>query len=654
MLLGPASPATAVRVELVLGPAHAGLLRQMAERSSGRAGLSESALDRLFRPAPAVRAAVRAYLAVHGFAPAGSGVLTQSFTGTAAQAESAFGVSLQNYRLADGTDYRAPSAAIHLPSALAARVITVSGLSTLPLEQPAGLHRSSGSRTPTVGPVTGCTGSNDAQTNNSGSLQPADLDGVNGYDSAPLLAAGDDGTGENVALVEFSSYVATDQSIYQTCYGTSVNVTRVPVNGGTGDTSGGDEVALDQEVLAGEAPGLDGIFTFVAPGSTTMATMLDAILKRHGAEGVQIVSDSWGTCEPVEQQSAAAATNVELQLMAVAGMSFYAASGDSGSADCNRFGVHSLEVDDPAAQPYATGVGGTNLDPSTSHHETVWGGPGGSSGGGGGGVSTVFAKPTWQVGTGVIRTGLSSKTKCAGKTHYCREVPDVALDADPATGYVIHCTAGQCTQLNAGWQVFGGTSAAAPLMAALTADANTYSLAHSGKRIGFADPFLYHEAGADPTMFNDVTSGTNNIHGGSAYEAGAGYDMASGLGSVNAMRMAIDLAAHTRSPVVIDATVITAGESPKKLSPGHTAVLSGTLKDRKTHTFLAGREVVVEGFATPARYKLFRVHTGRHGGWSLTLTTKLLKNKFHWHAVYVGEQGHAPAVSPYRTLGRIG
>ena len=281
--------------------------------------------------------------------------------------------------------------------------------------------------------------------------------------------------------------------------------------------------------------------------------------------------------------------------MAVAGMSFYAASGDSGSSDCARFGINAPEVDDPAAQPYATGVGGTNLNPTSSHNETVWGGHGPSAGGGGGGVSTNFIKPTWQVGAGVIRSGVSSKSRCGGgKTHYCREVPDVAFDADPNTGYVIYCTTGSCTA--PGWNVFGGTSAAAPLMAAFTADANTYSLAHGGKRIGFANPFLYHEFGADHAMFNDITVGNNNINGGTTFRAQVGYDVASGLGSVDASEMATDLAAHTRSPVVIDGSAITAGSSRNPIAPGKPTILSGKLKDRHTHKFLAHRGIIIEGF----------------------------------------------------------
>jgi kumamolisin len=332
--------------------------------------------------------------------------------------------------------------------------------------------------------------------------------------------------------------------------------------------------------------------------------------------------------------------------MAVAGMSFYAASGDDGSADCNRsLGFEGLEVDDPAVQPYATGVGGTNLNPGASppNRERVWGGNGPSAGGGGGGVSLSFTMPSWQKGTGVIRTGQSSKTKCGGKTRYCREVPDVAFNADPQTGYVIFD--------NNSWDVVGGTSAAAPLMAAFTADANHFSLRSGGTRMGFADPFLYHEFTVDPSMFHDVTVGNNNINFGTNYRAGVGYDLASGLGSVDVQQMATDLSNYTRSAVHIHGTRITASASVNPVTAGHPTILSGKLTDTTSHTALGGRVVWIEGFIGRSSTPVFiRLHTGRKGAWSRKLTKGQLGHKFVWHAVDVGEQGHRPAISPTHTL----
>lgn len=649
--LGRARPTASVRVSLILRPSHPGLLARLAARSSGRAGLSQGLIDALFRPAASVRAAVAGYMRSRGFAPAGAGFLSMAFTGSAAQANAAFGVSLANYRLRSGITYRAPSGSVHLPASLAGDVISVDGLSTLPLERPAGLKHSR--QQPHLS-VSDCGAADTAQGSNAGSLQPQDLAAPSAYDSQPLLTAGEDGTNENVALVEFSNYVNSDQQTYQTCYSINVPVQRVSVNGGNTHTGGGDEVALDQEVLAGEAPGLHRIVTYVAPGSGTTAGILDSMIARRKREKLTIISDSWGSCEAAELPSSQAATDKELQIVAVAGVSFFAASGDDGSADCERLGFGGLLVDDPADQPYATGVGGTKLNPGVS--ETVWGGGTPQEGGGGGGVSEWFTMPSWQqrlgAAGGVLRSGLSSKKKCGGKTRWCREVPDVALNADPNTGYVVHCTAGSCSSTNGGWNIIGGTSAAAPLMAAFTADANEASLASvGGRRMGFANPFLYHEFTADPAMFHDIKNGTNNINGGSLYRAQVGYDMASGLGSVDAGQMANDLLNYTHAKLVDHTTKLTGGASVNPIPVGGSTVLSGKLVDTTTHRVLGTRLVIIQGrLRGSSLVHLFFVHTGKKGNWSLRLTHRKIPRRFTWQAMFLGEQGHRPALTPARVL----
>jgi kumamolisin len=566
-------------------------------------------------------------------------VLVQSFSGTAAQAERAFGVEIQNYRTPGGRVFRSPASAIRLPASLARHVVDVSGLSTQRLMRSIGLTRRANA---VPHALNDCATADGVQGSNPGSVQPADLAAASGYDSQTLLNGGFDGSGEAVALLEFSNYLNSDQSSFQNCYGLSVPVTRKKVAGGTTDLSGADEVALDQEVVASQAPGLGHIYTYVGPQSAGQAGIFDAILRQRASTGVRVVSDSWGACEVVLFEAEQAINNFELQLMAVAGMSFYAASGDSGSSDCDRFGIDALEVDDPAVQPYATGVGGTNFSPGPN--ETAWGGNGPSAGGGGGGVSLSFVRGAYQKGPGVIRTGLSSRKKCGGKTRYCREVPDVAFDADPNTGYVV--------KVEGIWTVVGGTSAAAPLMAAFTADANEYSRAHGGVRMGFADPFLYHQFAVHPSMFNDVTAGTNNIVGRSVYRAQNGYDMATGLGSIDINSMAQRLAIYTRRKLRVEGTKITASESRGTVTAGHPTVISGKLVDTSIHRALGGRVVWVEGVSR-GQPQFFRTHSGRKGNWAIRITRRQLLGAFHWHAVYVGEQGHRPAVTRVHLL-RVG
>jgi kumamolisin len=168
-------------------------------------------------------------------------------------------------------------------------------------------------------------------------------------------------------------------------------------------------------------------------------------------------------------------------------------------------------VDFPASSPHALACGGTKLlaDPSTGtiSSEVVWNETASHKGAGGGGVSDQFPLPSWQATAGV-------PTLADGSSG--RGVPDVAGNADPTTGYQIY-SGGQA-------QVVGGTSAVAPLWAALVS-----RLAEAtGQGFGLLQPTLY--AGVTPGVsgpgFRDITSGNNG-----AYAAGPGWDACSGLGS---------------------------------------------------------------------------------------------------------------------------
>jgi kumamolisin len=174
----------------------------------------------------------------------------------------------------------------------------------------------------------------------------------------------------------------------------------------------------------------------------------------------------------------------------------FVAAGDDGSTD--GVGDGKDHADFPASSPHAVACGGTRLSASKTSisGETVWGPPG-SGGATGGGFSRFFKRPAWQ--TGVVSGG---GTK--------RGLPDVAADADPATGYEV-LVDGEST-------VIGGTSAVAPLWAGLAAVCNS----KAGKRPGFLLPSLY---GA-PAAFRDITSGSNGT-----FSAKAGWDACTGLGS---------------------------------------------------------------------------------------------------------------------------
>ena len=163
-------------------------------------------------------------------------------------------------------------------------------------------------------------------------------------------------------------------------------------------------------------------------------------------------------------------------------------------------------VDFPASSSFALACGGTSLRGTTTiKTETVWndGSEGGASGGG---VSSFFALPSWQ-------KGLHAHTAAGKATPLAkRGVPDVAGDADPETGYVV--------RVDGSDTVIGGTSAVAPLWAALIVRLNGIS----GKPAGFINPVLY----ANPQALRDITSGNNGDFG-----AAKGWDACTGLGSPN-------------------------------------------------------------------------------------------------------------------------
>ena len=229
------------------------------------------------------------------------------------------------------------------------------------------------------------------------------------------------------------------------------------------------------------------------------------------------ISISWGQCEDSWTAQGLSAMNAAMSDAAALGITVCAAAGDNGSSDgVNDGQVH---VDFPASSPYALGCGGTKLvaDPATGtvSSEVVWNELASNEGATGGGVSDQFPLPSWQANAGVPARA-SAQSAAAGSDTSGRGVPDVAGNADPATGYQIY-SGGKA-------QVVGGTSAVAPLWAALVS-----RLAEAtGQRFGLIQTLLY--AGVTPGAavpgFRDITSGNNG-----AYTAGPGWDACSGLGS---------------------------------------------------------------------------------------------------------------------------
>jgi hypothetical protein len=229
------------------------------------------------------------------------------------------------------------------------------------------------------------------------------------------------------------------------------------------------------------------------------------------------------------------------QQAAAQGITVLVSSGDSGAAGCDSPSASSAtggaSVNGLCSTPYSTCVGGTQFadaaNPSVYWSatnagnfssalgyipEAVWNssGPGLGLWAGGGGASAVYAKPSWQSAPGVPADG-----------H--RDVPDVSLNASTHDGYLV--------AFNGQFYVFGGTSASAPSFAGLMA----LVAQRVAARLGNANPVLYSlaakQANAGAAVFHDTTAGNNSVPGLTGFAAGAGFDLATGLGSVDALQL---------------------------------------------------------------------------------------------------------------------
>lgn len=310
--------------------------------------------------------------------------------------------------------------------------------------------------------------------------------------------------GQTIGIIELGGgFRPADITAYFASIGvTAPSVTAVAVDKGKntpGNASGADgEVMLDIEVAAAVAAGVK-IVVYFAPNTDQGFT--DAITQavNDTTHKPSVISISWGGPESSWTKQAMTAMDSACQAAAAVGVTITVASGDNGSGDGVSTGNH---VDFPASSPHVLACGGTKLVGSGTKitSEVVWNETAANEGATGGGVSAVFAKPSWQSGAKVPTIAAPGG----------RGVPDVAGDADPATGYTIRVD-GQTS-------VIGGTSAVAPLWAGLLAVAN----AANGRSAGFVNPVLY----ANPNAFRDITSGNNG-----AFAAAAGWDPCTGLGS---------------------------------------------------------------------------------------------------------------------------
>ena len=248
------------------------------------------------------------------------------------------------------------------------------------------------------------------------------------------------------------------------------------------DSGWSGEISLDLDMVSAICPACK--ILLVEANSASMAD-LGAAVNAAVKLGATVVSNSYGGSEDSSISSSEAFFNHP-------GVAIFVSAGDSGYG-----------AEYPASSAYVTAVGGTSLVKASNARgwsEAVWGDATSSNGGTGSGCSAYVPKPVWQ-----------KDAKCTMRT-----VADVAAVADPNTGVSVY------DSYSGGWNVFGGTSAASPIVAAI--------YAVTGR--GAATPQLSYSAPAD---FFDVVSGTNGDCGGTYLcTAGPGYDGPTGNGTPNA------------------------------------------------------------------------------------------------------------------------
>lgn len=523
-----------------------------------------------------------------------------TFSGSIAQVESAFQTEIHRYRIR-GVTHIANATPLSIPSAFAGVILSVRNITDF---RPHPLHRLRHA-------APRYTVSSGGTTYHF--VAPGDFATI--YNVSPLYSAGYTGSGVTIVITGQSAITASDITNFQKAAGLPQNAPATVLVPNTGSSalndSSGDEDESDIDLEWSGAVAKGASIKFVYVGNNTNYGVFDALQYAIDHKLGPIVSISYGACEA--DFASADVTTIQgwLQQANAQGQTIVAAAGDEGATDCETSTGSSpsvvngdeatlgLAVDLPASSPYVTGIGGTEFSGDLNSAGTYWNpsnGAGENSAiqyipekvwndtsttngieAGGGGASVLFSKPSWQAGSGVPNDG-----------H--RDVPDVSLNASPNHDGYVYCASGSdmndptaCSNgfldSKSSLEIAGGTSFGAPTFSGILA-LLAQKLGSSG--LGNINSELYSLAATDYSgIFHDVTSGDNKIpcetgkpdcsSSPIGYSAGAGYDQASGWGSINAANFvnsyataststatATNLTSSSAAPVVNTSVTITA------------------------------------------------------------------------------------------------
>ncbi|MHB8603748.1 MAG: S53 family peptidase [Thermoplasmatota archaeon] len=484
--------------------------------------LTEAQFDAQFAPTDAQEQRVVDWLTASGFTVSDrfpNHILVGAY-GTAGAAQAAFGVPV-HVVLLDGALHYSALAEPKFPSDIAAFTTGVTGLDDLTAMHPMTKSRASvppaqfaRAPTPTAqpdasAPILASPVPLAAVGGTCCSFGPGDLKTF--YDNGGAQT----GSGQTIVIAGAYAWLSNDVSGFDTQFGlpalpaASAQVCTGPLGLGPGcqfDVQNSIEISLDVEYAHGTAPA--AVIKNYMSGTTLLSdfqTMYNRVVTDNPGH---TVSTSWGTCEAGQSASSLTTQDNTIKAGNAKGQSWFAASGDFGSDDCQN---STASPDSPASSPHVMGVGGTaavcssgmtSADPACHGYasETAWSGSGG-------GASGVFAKPAFQTGCGVPADGK-------------RDVPDVSLEADPAHygNWVLEA------QL---WFQVGGTSDAAPQWGGFFSELNQKK---GGAGLGLPGARIYALCGG--TSYHDITSGSNG-----AFSAHAGYDQVTGVGTIDAANL---------------------------------------------------------------------------------------------------------------------
>jgi len=455
------------------------------------------------------------------------------------------------------------------------------------------------------------------------------------YNVAPEYTANITGSGKTIAIIGRSNIHISDVSDFRTLFGVTPtsNVPQVVLDGpDPGDLGGGEEIEalLDNEWSGGVGQG--ATVKFVVSETTETIDGVDlSELYIVDNDLADVMTESFSLCESEAGASYADFEEQVAEQAAAQGITFVAATGDSGANNCDNPDSETtasgpVSVGLPASTPFTTAVGGTEFNDHNDDSlywssstgaalkyipEFVWnesctasncpsgvnanGGESPNIAAGGGGASSIFlSKPAFQSGvTGIPNDG-------------ARDIPDISFSAGGAIceansgatctsvnlpfGYLV-CQGGSCSGASPTVFIVSGTSGSTPSFAGVMSlvDQKTAS------RQGLANIVLYHlasgetfsqcngstlEPGTPPAstcVFNDVTVGNNSLskQGGgetSGFSAGTGFDLASGLGSANVANLVNNWGSFART-----ATTTTLSITPTSITHGQNVTASGTV-----------------------------------------------------------------------------